>query len=715
MSDSQSHYDTLKVLYVHHGGVIGGAPVSLSLLVSHVVKNSGVDASIACHSAVMRDFLQRRTGVAVIEWPDTITQIAKLLIGWSSISSMALLKAFLGNLKKFGPSISEQAELLQQHKPDIVHLNSSVLLSTAIAAHKVGIPIVWHVREAFHGLSWDPARVVYGRLLQRLASAVVCISPVEVRRMKGQRRPKVHVVYNPVDLETLDARRFDVAAVRNKLGLDSARPVVLTLGGVASRKGAVEIVKAAGYMGDSVQLVFAGPPLRRQRKDSRLRVWHRVEDVLMSFGMKRAYSWDYETRFAATAATMVGRDIRFVGHVEDVASWIAACDVLVFAGTVPHFPRPVYEAWAMKKPVVAFDVDGVAQNIEDGVDGVLVPPRSGEALGKSIRDLLAHPYLMSKMGRAGYRKTLERCDPRHGSEQVLAIYRKITGTTLPRMAAPQVAEASRSAGRTIVLLSHKRSGTTALFRVFQKHPDVGVCHVNQAIRIWEPNFWNLAAKAMGGDPRKFIERFRNSHPFLRLPERFTRSEIFRMWDDILERLGPVVFDKSPQYLGNREALDLLMEYRERGNDVRMFAMVRDPRDTIASQFETLGRGRYEGYEKGPRDAMYKRFLHLSQDCPPARERHWLEKHRHLEDLLRNGEDIPVFRYEDLSAAPVCYIPMMFKHCGVRNIDCTYSEMRPVHVGRYENSAHPEIRNWDLSLEMKAVLKRYGYLDVSTAG
>ena len=139
--------------------------------------------------------------------------------------------------------------------------------------------------------------------------------------------------------------------------------------------------------------------------------------------------------------------------------------------------------------------------------------------------------------------------------------------------------------RTIILLCAKRSGSTALFRVFQKHPDVGVCHINQNIENWESNFWNRAAEAIAENSEPFISRFEANHPFLKIPKRFSEDTVFKLWDSILDELGPIIFDKSPQYLGNRKAFDLIYKYSQLGNDVRLFAIIRDPRDTITSQYE----------------------------------------------------------------------------------------------------------------------------------
>ncbi len=420
----------LRVLFVHHGTVIGGAPVSLSLLVSQLMRDGGVDATIACHSAAMRAFFHRRVGVSTIEWPDPITQVGKLLIGWSSVHSIPLLRALLRSLRAIRPSIWAQTAMLQQLQPDIVHLNSAVLLTTALAARKAGIPVVWHVREAFHGIVLKQLRLLYGCLMRHLADAVVCISPVERRRMGGCRDTEVHVVYNPVDFNALDPARHAVDAAKTQYGLDANRPIVLSLGGVAPRKGAAELVDALRFVQKPVQLVFAGPALGPASNGQNVRPQLVCENLLVRARLKGAYSWHYNDRVATgfdrVQKLLATRNhtVHFVGNLEDIAPLLASCDVLVFAGTVPHFARPIYEAWAMKKPVVVFDIDGVTQNVEDGVDGVVVAPRTGEALGKAIEELLARPECMKEMGEVGYRKAVERCDPLHGAEKVMALYRK---------------------------------------------------------------------------------------------------------------------------------------------------------------------------------------------------------------------------------------------------------------------------------------------------
>jgi len=244
---------------------------------------------------------------------------------------------------------------------------------------------------------------------------------------------------------------------------------------------------------------------------------------------------------------------------------------------------------------------------------------------------------------------------------------------------------SKKTKRTIIMLSAKRCGSTAVFRMFQKHSDVSVCHINQLIENWEPRFWDLAGRALQGEKKPFVERLKKSHPYLKIPATFSEVEIFQLWDSILERLGPIVFDKSPQYLGNRTALELIYKYIELGNDVRIFAFIRDPRDAITSQYILFGK-----------------------DSPKKREARWLEKYRHLEELEQRYETIPLFKYEDFSQSPSLYAPMIFKLCGLSDYPHSYDHIRPTNIGRYSISDIPKIRKWKMSEEFIEHLKKHGY-------
>jgi len=241
--------------------------------------------------------------------------------------------------------------------------------------------------------------------------------------------------------------------------------------------------------------------------------------------------------------------------------------------------------------------------------------------------------------------------------------------------------------KTIILLSAKRCGSTAVFQMFQKHPDVSIGHQNKHVYRWEPNFWNLAVDAISGSPKQLVERLHISMPKLKLPTRWSEKAVFALWDQVLSRYGPVIFDKSPQYLGSRKALSLIRRYQQLANDVRIFAVVRDGRDAITSQH-----------------TLWKEGMKISVQ---ERERLWLQKYRNLEKLQRDMY-IPVFRYEDFAAAPSCYAPMIFEHCGLRNIKSTFRHVKKTNIGRYAVAKDHDVRRWRFDARFRSHLDNYGY-------
>lgn len=84
--------------------------------------------------------------------------------------------------------------------------------------------------------------------------------------------------------------------------------------------------------------------------------------------------------------------VRFVGWQPNPKDWIAAADALVLPSRWEGMPNVVLEAMAAGKPVIATDVEGVADLIEDGVHGFIAPSNDATGLGWAIyRFLTARP------------------------------------------------------------------------------------------------------------------------------------------------------------------------------------------------------------------------------------------------------------------------------------------------------------------------------------
>ncbi len=118
----------------------------------------------------------------------------------------------------------------------------------------------------------------------------------------------------------------------------------------------------------------------------------------------------------------IAHRVVFTGRRDDVPAVTAALDVAVLPSYREAQGLTILEAMALSRPVVASNVGGIPEMIEDGVTGLLVPPHDAAALTAAIVRLLTdHPYA-DMLGRAGPRPrprpVLHRAHGRRGRDDL---------------------------------------------------------------------------------------------------------------------------------------------------------------------------------------------------------------------------------------------------------------------------------------------------------
>lgn len=391
----------MKVLYLHHGTILGGAPLSLLYLVREIERRLDFEIELACHSPAMQEFFARNLKSPVKAWINPLTFFGRYLIGYVPLDSAERRKLFFDELRRVPRSIWQQYCDIRKVKPDLVHLNSSVMFTSALAARLAGATVVWHIREPVQGDKWK--QKLSGFVIRHLAHRIIAISEVEANHLGRNVFNNIKVVYNPINFDALRAELYDPAIERKKLGLKPGDRMIVTLGGVSPRKGTLEQIEAMKYTDESIKLVVAGPPLPSNSMV------------------------DYHQQLYRALADLPPNKVIFTGILENVAPLLAACDALTFTGMTPHFPRPVFEAWLMKKPVVIFDMEGASNQVTHGMNGIVVRELTGQALGMALVKLFADPVSMKKMGEVGRQKALEHCNPVSVAKQVLSVYQEALG------------------------------------------------------------------------------------------------------------------------------------------------------------------------------------------------------------------------------------------------------------------------------------------------
>jgi glycosyltransferase involved in cell wall biosynthesis len=99
--------------------------------------------------------------------------------------------------------------------------------------------------------------------------------------------------------------------------------------------------------------------------------------------------------------------VRFLGYVTPVQQAIEQAAVVVVPSMGEGFGMVALEAMERARPVIAAEIGGLGELVQDGVTGFLVPPGEAEPLEEAIVRLAGNPARAAQMGEAGRGRALE--------------------------------------------------------------------------------------------------------------------------------------------------------------------------------------------------------------------------------------------------------------------------------------------------------------------
>lgn len=297
-------------------------------------------------------------------------------------------------------AIASLRRIVRRRRPDVVHAHGSkggVMARLARAANP-RVPVVFTPHGfAFAGFFSSAAerRTYRGieRALAPLASRFACVCEAEARLARSVGAgSRARVVHNGI---AAPAEPTPSAAIA---GLRGDGPLLGVLSGLRPGKGLEAAIEAMGAITASVpgtRLVIGGEGPERGELEALVRAGGLEGAVLMP------------------------------GFQADPYGFIAALDLFLFPSLAESFPYSILEAMAMGRPIVASDVGGVGEAVEDGAGGLLVAPGDPHALALAVTDLLTEPARAAAMGRAARLRQEERFTLSRMVDGMLGVYAEV--------------------------------------------------------------------------------------------------------------------------------------------------------------------------------------------------------------------------------------------------------------------------------------------------
>ncbi len=199
------------------------------------------------------------------------------------------------------------------------------------------------------------------------------------------------------DTRVFDPRLYNQRRARKLYDLSVSRPIVGVLGRLDPQKGQEEFLRSL-------------PTVLKRQPDV----------CYVIAGDETQGEEGYRAHLVELARELrVTEYVRFLPFTENVAEFLAAIDVFVLPSYSETFGLVLIEAMAMEKPVVATSAGGVPEIVENGWDGILVPPRDEKALATAISLLLENPTLRISLSRQAREDAQKRFDESHCVDQLV--------------------------------------------------------------------------------------------------------------------------------------------------------------------------------------------------------------------------------------------------------------------------------------------------------
>jgi glycosyltransferase involved in cell wall biosynthesis len=378
--------EPIRVALVNHTGRLGGGEFSMLRLVQSLDPERVAVTVMAGEDGPFVDRL-REIGADVVVVPMDPMLIHRRK---ESFDARALLDPRLH--RQLARAVWPRADVLRRRRIQIVHTNSmKAHVLGGVSGRAAGAKVLWHVRDhiAPPYLPAGAARAM--RIAARVLPHHVVAVSASAARTVGRR--DVTVLHQSVPLPTLNGER----SVNGKLRI-----------GIVGR--------FAPWKGQDVFLA-AAEQLAPQFPEA--------EFVLAGSALFGEHDFERDLHNRADREPLRGR-VRFLGFCDDVWSVYRDLDVAVHASTQAEpYGNVVLEAMASRTPIVAAAAGGPLEIVDDGENGLLVPPGDPEALASMLGRLLADPDERRRLGHAGRAHVERNFSLERDARRIEEIYRSL--------------------------------------------------------------------------------------------------------------------------------------------------------------------------------------------------------------------------------------------------------------------------------------------------
>ncbi len=304
----------------------------------------------------------------------------------------------LWRLWQNGRAIKKLSVFLRDHGVRLVHNNTTYTYVGAVAAHKCGIPVVWHLRENIADQGYRFFNGEWARRLLNRSARLIYIS----ERMAAC-RPELdqglgQIVYDGVDVDVFYGEHTIMD------GFPEVREIrILLPGRVTAYKGQRDLFEAAGMLRERMNIKICIDLIGKEDADYR----KELEELADRQGIRE---W-----------------IHFHGMQDDVAGFYHRSDISVVCSAVEAFGRVTVEAQLAGCLVIGANAGATPELIQHRKTGLLYQKGNIEELADQIIWAAEHPKEAGEIARNGQEYARGLYSKERNAQEIMNVYESILG------------------------------------------------------------------------------------------------------------------------------------------------------------------------------------------------------------------------------------------------------------------------------------------------
>ena len=313
------------------------------------------------------------------------------------------------NIKKEIGLLFELIKLFRKEKPDIIHLNSSKMGGMgALAGRMAGVKKIIFTA---HGWAFNEDRNFLSKILIKMLhilTIILCHETISVSEATKKQigRPfnkKLTVIKNglrEIELKNKDSARENLSIKvlqknQKVANLLSGNPIWIgTISELHTTKGLGYAIEAISKIKKNVIFLIIGEGEKRKE----------LEEQAVKLG--------------------VSNKIFLIGQVDSASSYLKAFDIFTLSSITEALPYVLLEAGYASLPVIASNVGGIPEIIENNKTGILVSPKNSEEIKNSIEYLMKNPEKLRFLGDSLKEKISKNFTQKIMLEKTFTLYKK---------------------------------------------------------------------------------------------------------------------------------------------------------------------------------------------------------------------------------------------------------------------------------------------------